>query len=115
MSRLPVSRCKTGIAGLDDVFGGGFPSRRLYLVQGTPGAGKTTLALQFLLEGVKAAERCLYISMSETRAEMQAVASSHGWSLDGVDVLEVGDDAGEDNTLFHPSEVELGERMSLIL
>ncbi len=115
MGHATHPRCTSGIAGLDDVLGGGYPSRRLYLVQGTPGAGKTTLALQFLLAGVKAGERVLYISMSESREEMQAVAASHGWALDGVEVLEVSDRSDEENTLFHPSEVELGERMRLIL
>ncbi len=115
MGHATHPRCASGIAGLDDVLGGGYPSRRLYLVQGTPGAGKTTLALQFLLAGVKAGERVLYISMSESREEMQAVAASHGWALDGVEVLEVSDRSDEENTLFHPSEVELGERMRLIL
>jgi len=115
MGHATHPRCASGIAGLDDVLGGGYPSRRLYLVQGTPGAGKTTLALQFLLAGVKAGERVLYISMSESREEMRAVAASHGWALDGVEVLEVSDRSDEENTLFHPSEVELGERMRLIL
>ena len=115
MAPATTPRCTTGIAGLDDVLGGGFPCRRLYLIQGTPGAGKTTLALQFLLEGAKVGERVLYISMSESREEMQAVATSHGWSLDGVEMLEVSDRSDEENTLFHPAEVELGERMHLIL
>ena len=102
----------TGIAGLDDVLRGGLPAARMYLVEGDPGAGKTTLALQFLREAVRIGQRALYITLSETRAELAAVCHSHGWSLDGIDVHEVSaalaDD--EDNTLFVPGDIELGER-----
>src|SRR4051794_30095283 len=82
-------RAATGVPGLDDILGGGLPVHRLYLVQGTPGVGKTTLALQFLLEGVRLGERCLYITLSETEAEIHQVAQSHGWSLDGVTLYEL--------------------------
>jgi circadian clock protein KaiC len=110
------TRVKTGIQGLDEILGGGLPRRRVHLVQGTPGAGKTTLALQFLLEGVGQGERCLYISLSETREEVEAVAESHGWDLSDVVVFEASRLGAEDeNTLFDPSEVELGERMEAIL
>jgi len=71
----------SGIEGLDDILGGGFPASRFYLVQGDPGAGKTTLGLQFLLEGARMGERVLYVSLSESREELAAVAESHGWSL----------------------------------
>src|SRR6187401_3187071 len=102
----------TGIAGLDDVLRGGLPAERMYLVEGDPGAGKTTLALQFLREAVRIVQRALYITLSETREELAAVCRSHGWSLDGIDVHEVSaallDD--EDNTLFVPGDIELGER-----
>jgi circadian clock protein KaiC len=104
----------TGIAGLDYILGGGLPRRRLYLVQGDPGVGKTTLALQFLLEGVRRGERSLYITLSETLDEMQAVLQSHGWAAEGLDIFEM--DAREQalsahghNTLFHPGEAQLGE------
>jgi circadian clock protein KaiC len=110
----------TGITGLDDVLGGGLPRGRLYLVQGDPGVGKTTLALQFLIEGAKRGEKVLYITLSETREELAAVAESHGWSLDGIELYELS--AMEDflslesqNTVFHPAEVELNETMKSLL
>lgn len=111
-----ATRATTGIRGLDEILGGGLPSRRVHLIQGSPGAGKTTLALQFLLEGVRQRERGLYISLSETREEVQSVAASHGWDLDGLTIFEasrIGDE--DENTLFDTSEVELGERMQAIL
>src|SRR3954465_11274586 len=82
-------RAATGIPGLDDILGGGLPAERLYLVQGTPGVGKTTLALQFLLEGARRGESVLYITLSETREEILQVALSHGWSLDGIHLYEL--------------------------
>jgi circadian clock protein KaiC len=111
-----AARVKTGILGLDEVLDGGLPSQRIHLVQGSPGAGKTTLALQFLLEGAAHGEKCLYISLSETREEVEAVAAAHGWNLGDVVVFEASRLGAEDeNTLFDPSEVELGERMDAIL
>ncbi|MCE9544205.1 MAG: circadian clock protein KaiC, partial [Planctomycetia bacterium] len=83
-----VERSITGIPGLDDILQGGLISHRLYLIDGDPGAGKTTLALQYLLEGARAGEKCLYITLSETKEELTAGAASHGWSLDGIDILE---------------------------
>src|SRR4051794_26454911 len=106
------ARALTGIEGLDLVLGGGLPRHRLYLVEGSPGVGKTTMALQFLMEGRDKGEQGLYVTLSETKEELQAVAESHQWSLDGVTVYELADvdTAGSDDyTLFHPSEVELGE------
>jgi len=85
------ARCDTGTSGLNHILGGGFPPNALYLVQGEPGVGKTTLALQFLMAGARAGESCLYVTFSETSAELFAVAHSHGWSLDGIDVLELSD------------------------
>src|SRR6188472_4469282 len=79
----------TGIAGFDDIIGGGFTRDRLYLIEGNPGSGKTTFALQYLLEGARLGERGLYITLSETAEELRAVADSHGWSLDGVDLIEL--------------------------
>jgi circadian clock protein KaiC len=104
---------------LDDVLGGGLPPNRVYLVEGDPGVGKTTLALQYLIEGVKQGERCLYVTLSETTEELRAVAFSHGWDLEGIDIheLSTADQLGEDsdNTLFHPSEIELAETTRAIL
>jgi circadian clock protein KaiC len=113
-------QARTGIAGLDDVLRGGLPRARVYLVQGDPGVGKTTLALEFLLEGVAHGETALYISLSETEAEIRDVAASHGWSLDGLSLFElsaveqVGSFATE-NTVFDPSEIELKETMQTLL
>jgi circadian clock protein KaiC len=117
-SKEPVAG--TGIAGLDAILGGGFPKDHVYLIQGDPGAGKTTLSLQFLLEGAKRGEKALYITLSETRRELHAVARSHGWSLDGVEIHEhlVREETlseEEDTTIFHPSEIELGQTVSRIL
>src|SRR5688572_14003978 len=83
-------RVGTGVPGLDDVLTGGLPANRLYLVEGNPGSGKTSLALQFLLEGKRLGERGLYITLSESRDELLQVARSHGWSLDGIDLYDLG-------------------------
>ncbi|HEX8616894.1 MAG TPA: ATPase domain-containing protein, partial [Thermoanaerobaculia bacterium] len=103
----------TGIQGLDDVLGGGLTKNRIYLIMGDPGVGKTTLGLHFLLEGIRRGEKVLYVALSETREEIEAVAASHGWSLDDVEIFEytAGNrlDDSDETTLFHPSEVELGE------
>jgi circadian clock protein KaiC len=118
-SRTPLPKAATGIEGLDDVLGGGFPRDRIFLIQGDPGVGKTTLALQFLREGARAGESCLYITLSETKEELFAVAESHGWDLDGLNVFELpvaeGLATDDDNTLFHPSEVELAELTKTLL
>jgi circadian clock protein KaiC len=114
------ARITTGVTGLDDILSGGLPANRVYLVQGDPGAGKTTLATQFLLEGVRRGERVLYVTLSETRDELIAGAASHGWSLDGVDIHEMSgsataDGADDENTLYVPGDIELGERMDRLL
>src|SRR3954471_12301205 len=83
------SRISTGCAGLDDILGGGLDADRLYLCEGRPGTGKTTLALRFLLEGARPGEATLYISLSETERELRLVAKRHGWSLDGIAVFEL--------------------------
>lgn len=110
----------TGIPGLDYIVRGGLPRNRMYLVQGDPGSGKTTLGLQFLLEGKRRGESGIYISFSETRDEIVGVADSHGWSLDGIHLVETT--AAEqqltmedENTLFEPSEVELREMIERLL
>jgi circadian clock protein KaiC len=107
------SRVATGIAGLDDILGGGLLPHRIYLVEGNPGTGKTTLGLQFLLEGVRRGERVLYVTLSETAEELRAAAASHGWSLDDTPLFELHASAGavgpdDEYTIVHPSEVELG-------
>jgi circadian clock protein KaiC len=108
----------TGIEGLDDILSGGLPRNRLYLIQGNPGAGKTTAGLQFLLAGREKGESGLYVTLSETAAELTSVARSHGWSLDGIRLYELspGEEALQsDYTLFHPSEVELGKTTQGVL
>ncbi len=106
-------RASTGIAGLDNILGGGLPANHLYLVEGTPGSGKTTLGLQFLLRGVEDGDKGLYITLSETAVELRTVAASHGWSLDGVELFELLTDEGlspaAEQSILHPAEVELGE------
>jgi circadian clock protein KaiC len=104
--------CRTGIAGLDQVIGGGLPANCLYVVQGEPGAGKTTLALQFLMEGARVGEKVLYITFSETKRELLKVARSHGWDLSNISIidlslLEAQFSPETQSTLFHPSEIEL--------
>src|SRR5262245_33917958 len=79
----------TGIEGFDDIIGGGLTPNRIYLIEGDPGSGKTTLALRFMLEGLQKRESCLYVTLSETRDELEGVAQSHGWSLDGMHVHEL--------------------------
>ena len=113
-----MARASTGISGLDDVLHGGLIPGRFYLLDGNPGAGKTTLALQFLLEGVRRGEPCLYVTLSETRDELVAGALSHGWSLAGIEIMElIADDLdGEgDLTMYHPAEVELTETTRKVL
>jgi circadian clock protein KaiC len=114
------SLCATGVPGLDNILGGGLPRKCLYLVDGNPGVGKTTLALQFLLQGVKEKERCLYITLSETKSELDAVARSHGWSLEHIDIIELSaierSLAGKaQNTMFQSAEVELNHLSKLLL
>jgi len=111
---------KTGIEGLDDILGGGLRPNRLYLIEGVPGSGKTTLSLQFLREGVRLGEAVLYITLSETREELEEVAESHGWSLDGITIRELMPSEAslspdEQYTMFHPADVELSETTKTIL
>ena len=112
-------RAPTGIEGLDDILAGGLPRGRIYLLKGSAGAGKTTLSLQYLLNGAAAGERGLYVALSENREELEEVAGSHGWDLSRIDVQEMGEAgdirAEEENTLFLPAEVELGETTRRIL
>ena len=113
-------RISTGNDGLDDILGGGLDANRMYLYEGRPGTGKTTLALEFLLEGARNGEKSLYITLSETQRELQLVASRHGWDLSGIEVFELVPpettlDPGREITVLHPVEVELGETTKLIL
>ena len=114
MPSLTPGDAKLGIAGLDDVLGGGLERSRTYLVEGAPGAGKTTIALQYLLEGARAGERCLYITLSETEDELRATAVSHGWDLTGIDIYELIPpenllDEEQQQSLLYSSDLELGE------
>ena len=115
-----TTRSTTGVPGLDDVLHGGLIAGRLYLVDGEPGAGKTTLALQYLMQGVREGEPTLYVTLGETAGELRAGAQSHGWSLDGIEFAEVLVDDAEllgdsELTMYHPSEVELNETTKRIL
>ena len=118
VDRHPDERASTGIHGLDHLLRGGLPARRLHLVEGDPGTGKTTLALQFLMAGRKNGESVLYVTLSETKVELQAVAASHGWSLEGIEIFElISADVRSDDqyTLYHPSEIELADMVKRML
>ncbi|MDB6152682.1 MAG: kaiC [Chthoniobacteraceae bacterium] len=109
-----------GVEGLDEILEGGVPRDRLYLIQGEPGVGKTTLALQFLLEGIRQGESVLYITLSETKEELEIVASSHGWDLGNITLFELSAIEeklrGEtESTFFHPSEVELNRTTQALM
>jgi len=118
-SGAEARRVSTGSEGLDNILGGGLDANRMYLYEGRPGTGKTTMALQFLLEGVRGGERVLYITLSESKRELMLVAQRHGWSLDKVDVFELVPqettlDPERELTVFHPAEMELSETTGLI-
>ena len=117
----PSTRPKisTGTSGLDAILGGEIDAGRVYLIEGTPGAGKTTLALSFLIEGVRQGDATLYITLSESEDELRAVAANHGWSLDGIDIFElvgaVGLDGEAEQSVLHPAELELGETARAVM
>ena len=120
MAKTQTGRSPTGVPGLDEILHGGYIPGRIYLVEGNPGAGKTTLATQYLLAGAAAGERCLYVTLSETRDELLASARAHGWSMDGIDIIELMPDEqqllGEERvTMYHPAEVELTETMRKVI
>src|SRR5579863_7579619 len=111
--------CPTGLDGLDHIICGGLPTNCMYLIQGDPGSGKTTLALQFLFEGRRRGESVMYITLSETREELERVAAAHGWSLDGIPLLEFSAiesllQPESQTTVFHASEFELGKVSQLL-
>ncbi|MET0406938.1 MAG: ATPase domain-containing protein [Hyphomicrobium sp.] len=119
ISTSDPARISTGSEGLDNILGGGLDSDRMYLYEGRPGTGKTTLALQFLFEGVRRSEPVLYVALSETEAELELVAKRHGWTLDGVNVFELVPpettlDPERELTVLHPAEIELSETTKLI-
>jgi circadian clock protein KaiC len=112
--------CMTGVAGLDDILRGGFPRNRLYLLKGDPGVGKTTIALQFLLEGARRGENGLYITLSETKEELEQVGKSHGWNLESITLFELSslkEEIADESrsTFFHPSEIELSRTTKALL
>ena len=120
MAKRTVERMPTGLAGMDNILCGGLPFGQMYLVDGSPGVGKTTFALQFLLEGVRRNERCLYVTLSETKTELETVADSHGWDLAGIDIVELSQienhfSVRTQNTLFQPAEVELSSLSKLLI
>ncbi len=116
----PVERFATGIAGLDDILGGGLARNHLYLVEGDPGTGKTTIAMQFLMEGARLGQKGLYVTLSETRAELLEIADSHGWSLDGLEIFELVPDEAQlrpeaQYTVFNPSEIEMSDTTNAVM
>ena len=120
MNDCSSSSCHTGVPGLDEILRGGLPANRLYLLKGSPGVGKTTIALQFLLEGLRIGQKSLYITLSETRDEIAAVARSHGWNIDGLAIFELSALEQQlaqesQNTVFHPSEIELSRTTEILL
>jgi circadian clock protein KaiC len=115
-----TNRLSSGIEELDHILGGGFPAKRLFLIEGAPGSGKTTLALQFLMAGVKNSEKGFYVTFSESKDEIRAVAESHGWTLDGIHLQELstlGDRLKneEQYTVFQPADVELSETVQRVI
>src|SRR6202165_5300887 len=115
-----AGKAKTGIWGLDDILSGGFSREHVFLVEGAPGTGKTTIALQFLMEGARAGEKCLYITLSETERELREGAASHGWVLGyKIEVFELLPpesllDSDQQQSLLYSSDLELGETTKLI-
>ena len=113
-------RISTGVPGLDAILRGGLPAGRTYLIEGEPGTGKTTLGIQFLLEGMRQGERGVYVALSESREELEDISASHGWDLSKVDLVEIQSSeaslqADSQYTFFHPSEVELSDTTRIIL
>ena len=119
--KIDPDYCGTGVSGFDDILGGkGLPRGCLYLYDGDPGTGKTTLAIQFLIEGAKRGERGIYIGLSENKKELNKVAESHGWDLSTIEVLDMtavhslAMSSGK-GTLFQPAEVELNQTTEILM
>ena len=117
--QAPQPKLSTGTAGLDAILDGGIDPGRVYLIEGTPGTGKTTLALSFLIEGARQGDATLYVTLSESENELRAVAANHGWSLDGVDIFELlaadSLDGESEQSVLHPAELELGETARAVM
>jgi circadian clock protein KaiC len=115
-----TDKARTGVPGLDDVLAGGLTVGHVFLLEGNPGTGKTTIALRFLLEGAAAGQKCLYITLSETEQELRNGAASHGWTLDSnIEVFELVTaesllDGEQQQSLLYSSDLELGEATSAI-
>ena len=115
-----ADKARTGVPGLDDILAGGLTVGHVFLLEGNPGTGKTTIALRFLLEGAAAGEQCLYITLSETEQELRNGAASHGWTIDGnIEVFELVPaesllDANQQQSLLYSSDLELGEATTSI-
>lgn len=112
MNSTQINRIPTGVQGLDDILLGGLPAGQMYLIEGDPGTGKTTLAMQFIMEGARRGEKALYITLSEPKSELEASVRSHGWNIADLPIAEfVPAEASlsqeQQYTVFHPSEVEL--------
>jgi circadian clock protein KaiC len=120
VSTLPIEKAATGVPGLDEILLGGLAHGRLFLLEGAPGTGKTTIAMRFLVEGSRCGERGLYITLSETEPELRVAAASHGWELDkNIEVFEVVPpesllDAEQQQSLLYSSDLELGETTKAI-
>ncbi|MEO7335564.1 MAG: ATPase domain-containing protein [Caldimonas sp.] len=117
--RIDPPKARTGVPGLDEILLGGLAQERVFLLEGTPGTGKTTIAMRFLIEGAKAGEKGLYITLSETETELRQTAESHGWNLDGIEIFEVVPpesllNADQHQSLLYASDLELGETTNLI-
>ena len=115
-SRSTPEHASTGVAGLDEILNGGFPRNHFYLLDGEPGSGKTTIALQFLMDGARNGEKGLYVTLSESKQELNEIAASHGWDLSGVEIFELPSEtpANESYTIFHPAEIELQQTVDYV-
>lgn len=120
LSAPSATRCCTGSPGLDDILGGGLPRGHYFLVEGEPGTGKTTIALQFVADGLRNGEKVLYVTLSESAEDLRAVAFAHGMEIEGVQFLELKPSEQDlrpegQYTVFHPAEIELSDRLQSIV